>query len=401
MRSEEFGDRLYRGAAEVAAQAAPAAASTIRRRGDRRRHRAMLASGLLAFTIGAGSGGFAYASFTKADGGPAPAGGISSSSATSSAAGPASGGQPSIVGVTTAGVIGVLNPVTGVAMPLTGTQDAVGDEISVSPDGSTVYFAVRNGCADDIESVPLRGGTPRFVTTGVLPAISPDGGELAFVREQVGGGASPVSFACPGASTGTGTGTGAATGAGTGVSVVVRDLVTGAEKTYPAPPGQGALISAVSHLSWSPDGSTLLVSSGPVQDNEGWELNRLNVATATYYMPDNAQMKTVRDVPAATAQSPGSYFEEGVYLPDGDLFVDRTCCAGVPAKTVSSLLQEVSASGVVLRQVAVGYPDRLHSSLDAIPGWLLYLSGTDLFVAADGQPPKSFAVGYIAAAWVP
>jgi hypothetical protein len=278
-----------------------------------------------------------------------------------------------------------------VATPLTGTQDAVGDEISVSPDGSTVYFAVRHGCAAGIESVATGGGSPRFVTAGVLPAISPDGTELAFVREQYGGGVSPVAFGCP------------VTAASASVEVVVRDLATGAEKTYPAPPGQDGLISPVSHLSWSPDGGTLLVSSGPVQDNEGWQLNRLNLATSTYYVPENAAMSAERDVPAAAgaAMPAGGYFEEGVYLPDGDLFVDRECCAGVPVKTTSSLLQEVSASGAVIAKVGTGYPGVVHSSLDAAPGWLLYLSGTDLFVIADGHPPKAFATGYIAAAWVP
>ena len=41
-------------------------------------------------------------------------------------------------------------------------------------------------------------------------------------------------------------------------------------------------------------------------------------------------------------------------------------------------------------------------SLDAVPGWLLYLSRTDLFIAADGQPAKALSnFGFVAAAWVP
>ena len=381
MRPEEFNDRLRRGAADVATQADPSPAGTVRRRGDRRRHRYMLTSGLLAFAIGAGGGGFGYASFTTASSGNngAPTG-------TAVTAPPVSGTrQPGIVAVTTTGQVDVLNPRTGLATAtLTGSQETVGDEIAVSRDG-TVYFSVhpKNSCRDEIESVPLTGGTPAPVASGALPAISPDGADLAFVSEPLG--AIPAQCGAPAA-----------------IAVVVLNLDTRAQTRYPAPPGGDGLISPVSHLSWSPGGAVLLVSSGPVQDNEGWQLNRLNIATATYYVPDNAQTAAKRDVLAATAQSPGSYFEEGVYLPDGNLFVDRVCCTGVPVKTTSNVLEKVSTAGAEISQVALGYLPRRHGSLDAVPGWLLYLSGTELFVVADGHAAKPLSnFGFVAASWVP
>ena len=188
---------------------------------------------------------------------------------------------------------------------------------------------------------------------------------------------------------------------GASVQVVVLNLDTHAATTYPAPPGEAPFVAPISHLSWSPDGSMLLVSSGPVQDNEGWELNRLNVTKSAYYLPDGSKETGKRYVQAATSASAGSYFEEGVYLPDGNLFVDRMCCAGEPPKTTSSLLQVVNGSGGLVRAVAIGYLKDAHSSLDAVPGWTLYLSGTDLFVVADGQKAKALTTGYIAAAWVP
>src|ERR1700678_876281 len=383
MRAEEFGDRLRRGAADVAAQADPAPAGAVRRRGDRRRQHTMLASGVLAFAIGAGGGGYAYASFTT------PTGSNAVSSGTSQVRVPADAGRPAIVAVSTGGVVELLNSRTGEATAtLTGTQDAVGDEVAVSPDGSTAYFAVhtKGSCTDEIQSVPLSGGTPSAVAVGVLPAMSPNGTELAFVREQFGGVVTPVQFGCD---------------KGASVQVVVLNLDRHAATTYPAPPGEAPFVAPISHLSWSPDGSMLLVSSGPVQDNEGWELNRLNVTKSAYYLPDGSKETGKRYVQAATSASAGSYFEEGVYLRDGNLFVDRMCCAGEPPKTTSSLLQVVNGSGGLVRAVAIGYLKDAHSSLDAVPGWTLYLSGTDLFIVADGQKAKALTTGYIAAAWVP
>jgi hypothetical protein len=382
MRPEEFNDRLHRGAADVAAQAAPPPAGVVRRRGDRHRTRNMLTSGLLAFAIGAGGGGFAYASFstTSSSGnGGAPTGVAATET-------PIAGtGRPGIVAVTTAGQVDVLNQQTGLATTtLTGNQDVVGDEIAVSRNG-VVYFAVhpKNSCTDEIESVPLSGGTPASVASGVLPAISPDGADLAFAREALGSTPDTCGPAGP-------------------IAVVVLNLDTHAQTSYPAPPGGDGLISVVSHLSWAPGGAALLVSSGPVQDNEGWELNRLNIKTATYYLPENAQNSAKRYVPAATAQSPGSYFEEGVYLPDGNLFADRVCCAGVPVKTTSNVLEKVTMSGTEISQVALGYLPRRHGSLDAAPGWLLYISGTELFIVADGHAAKPLSnFGFIAATWVP
>jgi hypothetical protein len=382
MRPDEFNDRLRRGAADVAAQADPESAGAVRRRGDRRRQRNMVASGLLAFVLGAGGGGYAYASISTTSGSTVPSTGTSQSPAPVVSAGTE---RPAIVAVTTGGAVVVLNSKTGLATStLTGTQDVVGDEIAVTR--SAVYFAVRpaNSCADEIDRVSLAGGTPTVVATGVLPAVSPDGTELAYVKEELD---APVQLGCTG---------------GGPIQVVVRDLTTGAQTAYPAPPGEGGLIAPVSHLSWSPDGKTLLVSAGPVQDNEGWTLSRLNLATATYYLPPSTQTASKRYVQPGSGQPPGTYFAEGVYLPGGDLFVNQECCTGVPVKTTPGQLLKVNGSGVRVGRVAVGYPGWVNSSLDAVPGWLLYLSRTDLFIAADGQPAKALSnFGFVAAAWVP
>lgn len=56
----------------------------------------------------------------------------------------------------------------------------------------------------------------------------------------------------------------------------------------------------------------------------------------------------------------------------------------------------------MIRQVAVGFTDRDHTSLavDRSGKELLYLSGTDLYVSDGGQRPRLVTGGVIAATWI-
>ena len=89
-----------------------------------------------------------------------------------------------------------------------------------------------------------------------------------------------------------------------------------------------------------------------------------------------------------------------VFLPDGDIFADRVCCAGVPVHSTSSLLWEIGAGGHLVHQVAIGYPDVAHGSLDGFGDWVLYLAAHDLYVAEGKQPARLITGGLIAAAWL-
>jgi hypothetical protein len=268
----------------------------------------------------------------------------------------------------------VLNPESGTAIrPLAPVQDAIGDEIAVSPGGQTVYFAVRKGCTDDIESVPVSGSSkPVIVAHGVLPAMSPDGTELAFVREQMAPSRNNwINFTCPSSGPGA-------------PSVVVLNLSTGASRPYWSPGGE-----PIAHLSWSPDGGTLLVSLGP-----SWALATLNVASGGF----------AGRVPATLTAAVGLsyYYREGVYMPAGLIFVNQVCCNGWSNRIHSTALTEVSASGVVTHQVAIGVLSKDHTSLAVDPSgqWLLYLSGNDLFLSGNGGKATSLTNGLIAAAWL-
>jgi hypothetical protein len=183
--------------------------------------------------------------------------------------------------------------------------------------------------------------------------------------------------------------------------VVVKTLSTGGEQIIGLPPSvqRSQLLPPISHLSWSFDNSALAVSTSAVADNEGWALYVVVVGDARYYVGPNAG---VTDIPLSGGPTPQrSYIREGVFLPDGNFFISRACCGGVPIQNSSRLLWEVNLNGGLIHQVAIGYPTLEHYSLDVDPTgkWLLYIGGNDLYVSRDGNRPTDVAKGLIAAAW--
>jgi hypothetical protein len=288
-----------------------------------------------------------------------------------------------IVGVTTGGSLVVIDPATGAITARLVRRGVLGDEVSVSAAG-TVYFAVRQGCSDEVDTVALSGGFVTPLTVGSLPAISPDGSKLAFAREP------RLARGCvPGTAN-----------LAPLYSLVVRTLSSGEEISYPmAPTAQdNGLPAPISHVSWASDNQRVAVSISPVQDNEGWNLVIVTTPLAQYYFtgPGTA------DVPVTGAPDPqDSYIREGVFLADGDLFISRACCAGTQRPDESRLMWEVTTTGRFVRQVAIGYPNLEHTSLDVSANgqWLLYLAGHDLYVSRDGAVPSYLRDGLIAAAW--
>jgi hypothetical protein len=290
------------------------------------------------------------------------------------------------VAATTRGGLVRLNPATG-AVVQTLVPDGTGvngDEISVSHSG-TVYYAVGSGACDStIYAIADGGGTPTPIISGTLPAISPDGTKLAYAVEP------GMAQDCTGAGT---------SYPGTAFHVDIRTLSSGTTVSIPElPPTQAGLPAWVTHLSWAPDNGHVVVSTEGVQDNEGWALDILDISSAKTYLPGPG----VTTVPVTGASPDGqSFISEGVYLPDGNLFVVHRCCEGIAAKNDAPLLWEIQPSGSLIRQVAIGFANTAHNSLNASADgdWLLYLGGGELYVSQAGARPNQVASGLVAAAW--
>ena len=290
---------------------------------------------------------------------------------------------PAIVAVTAKGALVTLNPATGSIASTLAPARVLPDEVSVSATGM-VYYAVRSGCSSKIEAVPAGGGTPAVITTGRLPAVSPDGTRLAYAQEP------NLTTGCVPANP----------------NLVplyrldIRTLSSGATASLPmVPASQGSGLPApISHLSWAADNDHLAVSVEAIQDNEGWNLVLVDTARARYYLTGTG----TTTVPVTGSPNVrDSYLREGVYMPDGDLFVSRACCAGVPVRNSSRLMWEVTTAGALVHQVAVGYPNLEHTSLavSADGNWLLYVAGTALYVSHGGATPRELTTGLVAAAW--
>jgi WD40-like Beta Propeller Repeat len=283
-----------------------------------------------------------------------------------------------LVAVTSGGTLETVDPATGSPTSTLATG-VTGDEVSISPDSSMVYFESAVGCLHEIERVPVSGGNPDVVASGSVPALSPDGSELAYVRQPQGN-----DGPCAGQ-----------TGSASSYELVVRQVATGAETTYPvAPQLSGSPPDPVDHLSWSADGKQLAVSMGANSAGTGWQLAIFDPASDNYYFTGSGVAVTGND-------SSASYYREGVFMPDGNLFVNRVCCEGTDAVTSNLLLEVDPSGGSILHQVAIGILANDHTSLDVDSSgeWLLYLSGDALFVSKAGNRPTLLTTGLSAAAW--
>ncbi len=305
------------------------------------------------------------------------------SSSASSSASAVAATPPAMVAVTQGGALVTLNPATGVVSSTLVSAHVIGDEVSVSRSG-VVYFAVKHGCKDEVEAIPVGGGAVTTVAQGSDPAVSPDGTKLAYADQPtLAAGCVPhVSDLVP------------------LYHLAIRTLSSGATVSLAmvTKSQDAGLPYAIDHLSWAADNDHLAVSIASPEDNEGWNLNVVDTAQAHYYLSGTG----VVSVPVTGSPTPQqSYLREGVFMPNGDLFISRACCGGIPTHNTSRLMWEVSSNGALVHQVAIGFPNLDHVSLavSSDGSWLLYLAASDLYVSDGGATPRKITAGLIAAAW--
>lgn len=127
--------------------------------------------------------------------------------------------------------------------------------VSLAPDRSSVYYALAGDCGPaTIYKVAADGGTPSVaLVSGVSPAVSPDGRKLAYAVAT----GPPVGLAADPADP-----EAAAEDRRCQNAVVVRDLQTGAERTwrYPDTPDYATSLyqqAVITEIAWAPDSTRL------------------------------------------------------------------------------------------------------------------------------------------------
>lgn len=138
--------------------------------------------------------------------------------------------------------------------------------VSLSPDRKTVFYALAGDCGPaTIYRVATDGRTPaQVVLDGVSPAVSPDGRKLAYAVATAGPPAAAGALGPAGGSPAAPADgpEGAARERHCQNAVVVRDLKTGAERTwrYPDTPDYRTALyrdAVISEIAWAPDSTRL------------------------------------------------------------------------------------------------------------------------------------------------
>ena len=168
----------------------------------------------------------------------------------------------------------------------------------------------------------------------------------------------------------------------------------------PARP-RATLPAPISHLSWAADGSQLAVSVAAFQDNEGWNLVLVDPGVARDYLH---RARHERRAGHRAGRTQRSYIREGAsYLPDGDLFVSRACCGGVPMQNTSRLMWEVGTG----RRARAPGRDRVRQpgTTPASPPRQMAAGcstwpGTTCTSRRTAKTPSRLATGLIAATWM-
>jgi hypothetical protein len=264
--------------------------------------------------------------------------------------------------------------------------------VSLAPDRRTVFYALAGDCGTaTIYRVATDGRTPpEVILSGVSPAASPDGRKLAYAVAIPG----PIPTSAPAGAPAP------ATNPETGAaerhcqnSIVVRDLKTGAERTwrYPDTPQYTTTLyrdAVISEIAWAPDSTRLAYTLS----YEGDSISVLNTETNT----DLSQTEEVV-IPGGGGNSSHPAWQAatgllGVFNTRFECCFDdnytgpaRTLLVDVDRRLVTALLP----SG--RRVTALDF--------DASGAHLLFVDGGRLYRRSGSQAPMALASGVTYADW--
>ena len=260
---------------------------------------------------------------------------------------------PPVVALTPDGTLQMLDPGTGAlrAEVTTDLGDAYLGSVSVAPDGDVAYVQAigESGWPPEIYRVSLTDGSIDLVATGWYPAVSPDGGTLAFIGSRPG--ADPD----------------------TSMGLNLLELATGdirhlpdeewceCERLLPRP-------------AWSPDGRQIAVSLGFGGLIEDADVTVVDVATAQSL--GDGRVFGTREEPEGSPRLL-THAADPTYLPDGRLAVlyvtvetDENVSAASPAGASVEILDP--ATGEVTATVPA--PDLLEGWLSTVGDGLVLVT---------------------------
>jgi hypothetical protein len=268
----------------------------------------------------------------------------------------------------------LLDSATGKRLRVLATSRAPLRGIALSPDRRTAYYAASAGCGEGtISRVPLdRRARPQPLAEGISPAVSPDGETLAYAAPGP-----PGPDGRPGCHH----------------VVVVRDLASGAERTWRYPDDEQHRRPLYRHgtitkLAWAPDSRRLALTLS-------YEGDSVSVLDTGSHRDLSEAMEVVVPGGGGDSRHPTWQASSGRLAVVNRAF---ECCF------------EDDYTGPP-RTLLVDVPDRLADDLlppGLAPAWLdfdatghhlLYVDDGRLYRHSIGGEPLLIATGYIAADW--
>ena len=252
-------------------------------------------------------------------------------------------------------------------------DDPASNDVVMSPDGADVFVVVppeEPGGDSEIVRLSVEGAGTEIIAQGTVPAVSPDGDTLAYVRhENPEDGAAPGTLPAP--------------------VVVLRDLDSGEERRLV----REEPFHSIPDIEWTADGRQVVFTAG-------------EISTGLYAVhPDAASLDAARRLGPDLGQEPDeTSWGPIAALGNGELAVVETCCGPPREERWTVITVEVADGATDGTPLFADQVEGTHLDSDADAEGLLIVvrggpeGGQLLRWDGDGDADQ-IAGGVIAAAW--